>query len=69
MPFPARLELSDFGDFGVSFAATVARSYKRRGGPRPAVEWSCINRPGLFADVHPSLLKGDIKLYWHRTPF
>ena len=28
----------DFGDFGVSFAATVAGRYTRRGGPRLSVQ-------------------------------
>ena len=30
------LTKGDFGDFGVLFAATVARSYERQGGPRVA---------------------------------
>ena len=29
--------LGDFGDFGVSFVATVAGRYTRRGGPRLSV--------------------------------
>ena len=33
----ARL-FGDFGDFGVSFAATVAGRYTRRGGPRLSVQ-------------------------------
>ena len=28
----------DFGDFGVSFVATVAGRYTRRGGPRLSVQ-------------------------------
>ena len=32
------LHFGDFGDFGVSFAATVAGRYTRRGGPRLSVQ-------------------------------
>ena len=32
------LDAGDFGDFGVSFAATVAGRYTRRGGPRLSVQ-------------------------------
>ena len=31
------VDFNDFGDFGVLFVATVARSYNRRGGPRLSV--------------------------------
>ena len=34
----SHLQLGDFGDFGVSFAATVAGRYTRRGGPRLSVQ-------------------------------
>ena len=33
-----RWEEGDFGDFGVSFVATVAGRYTRRGGPRLSVQ-------------------------------
>ena len=40
-PFRVRLPadvFGDFGDLGVSFAATVAGRYTRRGGPRLSVQ-------------------------------
>ena len=33
-----RISDGDFGDFGVSFAATVAGRYTRRGGPHLSVQ-------------------------------
>ena len=33
-----RPTVGDFGDFGVSFVATVAGRYTRRGGPRLSVQ-------------------------------
>ena len=37
-PLSAPRSIFDFGDFGVSDAATVAGRYTRRGGPRLSVQ-------------------------------